>query len=116
MKQQVLKSDKTKMMFKNFSYVNLPGIFFLVSIPGYFIYSLAVTTIADNLLASSSIATKAVVTRRLFSTWDVSPSYTFQVNGRTYTGSQDMERSIGDSVEIEYAANYPYFNRVITSR
>ena len=69
-------------------------------------------------LAGSRIVTKGVVIdkKNFYGhnpvTQSFSYSYEFTVNGKNFTGnSGDSRYSVGDSVNIEYAASNPQYNR-----
>ena len=88
----------------------------LTGIPGAFIIYFSVRS---YYLRTEGIVTKAVIIddKNYFGngtvSHDFSYSYRFTVNGEEYTGdSRSRKYSVGQTVEIKYAANHPCFNEV----
>jgi hypothetical protein len=92
----------------------------LVIILGSFFYQIIHRVLTDFLIKRYPVHTKAIVINEKnyyphsYVTHDFAYSYTFTVDGKTYTNnSHNINSKIGDTIEIEYVKNFPSFNKPI---
>ena len=84
----------------------------------YVIYKIGRNSVSNHFLKNNPQITKAVIfdEKNFNGNESVKPtfsySYQFEINGKSYTGnSHNKELRIGDTIEIEYAKDYPSLNK-----
>lgn len=92
---------------------------FIIVVLGYFVYLFVKRSLTDHIPKDSPHMNAVIIDSRNYNgnspvRNDYTYSYSFNVNGKTYTGdSHDQTLKVGDSVEIEYNKNYPSINKPV---
>ena len=97
---------------------NIAWLIFSAVMICYLIYLVGKRFLTDHISENNIRYTKAIIiTQKNYDinnrvTSDYAYSYSFMINGKTYTGnSHDGTLRIGDSVEIEYDKDHPNLNK-----